>query len=225
MFFVGINDGNVPKKADSRSVLSESDREYLEDKGIVMSASVREKAFTQRFYLYLIMTKSAEKLYMSYAVKNSEGAALMPSYIIRSMRKMFSHCLKLSYKDTAQQNSYVTIPRAANSFDNIEIAANVDEDIIDSLTGGRLVGSVTSFENFAECPLRYYLRYGVDLKEREEFTFSPVNFGVVLHAVIREVCDEIKKNGESYYLISEEKRREMVKRSVAAITDLSLIHI
>lgn len=135
----------------------------------------------------------------------------MPSYIIRSMRKMFSHCLKLSYKDTAQQNSYVTIPRAANSFDNTEIAANVGEDIIDSLTGGRLVGSVTSFENFAECPLRYYLRYGVDLKEREEFTFSPVNFGVVLHAVIREVCDEIKKNGESYYLISEEKRREMVK--------------
>lgn len=59
--------------------------------------------------------------------------------------------------------------------------------------------------------MRYYLRYGVDLKEREEFTFSPVNFGVVLHAVIREVCDEIKKNGESYYLISEEKRREMVK--------------
>ena len=220
MFFVGINDGNVPKKADSRSVLSESDREYLEDKGIVMSASVREKAFTQRFYLYLIMTKSAEKLYMSYAVKNSEGAALMPSYIIRSMRKMFSHCLKLSYKDTAQQNSYVTIPQAANSFDNTEIAANVDEDIIDSLTGGRLVGSVTSFENFAECPLRYYLRYGVDLKEREEFTFSPVNFGVVLHAVIREVCDEIKKNGESYYLISDEKRREMVKRSVAAITDI-----
>ncbi|MFR2512730.1 MAG: hypothetical protein ACLS9K_12990 [Lachnospira eligens] len=57
---------------------------------------------------------------------------------------MFSHCLKLSYKDTAQQNSYVTIPRADNSFDNTEIAANVDEDIIDSLTGGRLVGSVTS---------------------------------------------------------------------------------
>ena len=76
-----------------------------------MSASVREKAFTQRFYLYLIMTKSAEKLYMSYAVKNSEGAALMPSYIIRSMRKMFSHCLKLSYKTRHSQNSYVTIPR------------------------------------------------------------------------------------------------------------------
>ena len=37
------------KKADSRSVLSKCDREYLEDKGIVMSASVREKAFTQRF--------------------------------------------------------------------------------------------------------------------------------------------------------------------------------
>ncbi|MFR2512729.1 MAG: hypothetical protein ACLS9K_12985 [Lachnospira eligens] len=46
-------------------------QEYLEDKGIVMSASVREKAFTQRFYLYLIMTKSAEKLYMSYAVKTA----------------------------------------------------------------------------------------------------------------------------------------------------------
>lgn len=38
----------------------------------------------------------------------------------------------------------MTIPRAANSFDNTEIAANVGEDIIDSLTGGRLVGSVTS---------------------------------------------------------------------------------
>ncbi len=48
MFFVGIHDGNVPKKSDSRSVLSESDREYLEDKGIVMSASVRgESIYTE----------------------------------------------------------------------------------------------------------------------------------------------------------------------------------
>lgn len=220
MFFVGVNDGNVPKKADSRSVLSETDREYLENAGITMSPSVREKAFTQRFYLYLIMTKSSEKLYMSYAVKNSGGEALMPSYIIRNLKKMFPQCCVITKADVSQQNSYVTIPRAATTFAEESVDKCIARTIITDLTGGHLVGSVTSFENYAECQLRYFLRYGLDLREREEFTFSPVNFGVVLHAVIKEVCDEIKKNGESYYLISEQKRRAMVEKSVEAITDI-----
>ena len=43
MFFVGVNDGYVPKKSDSRSVLSETDREKLKTMDVSLSMSVGRK--------------------------------------------------------------------------------------------------------------------------------------------------------------------------------------
>lgn len=69
LFFAGVNDGVVPKKNENCSVLSETDRSILEAQKIVLSPSAREKAFIQKFYLYLMMTKASHRLYLSYAKK------------------------------------------------------------------------------------------------------------------------------------------------------------
>lgn len=69
LFFAGVNDGVVPKKNENCSVLSETDRSILEAQEIVLSPSAREKAFIQKFYLYLMMTKASHRLYLSYAKK------------------------------------------------------------------------------------------------------------------------------------------------------------
>jgi ATP-dependent helicase/nuclease subunit B len=65
LFFAGVNDGVVPKKNENCSVLSETDRSILEAQEIVLSPSAREKAFIQKFYLYLMMTKASHRLYLS----------------------------------------------------------------------------------------------------------------------------------------------------------------
>jgi len=219
MFFVGLNDGNVPKRGDARSILSEMDREYLEEKGITMSPSSREKAFIQRYYLYLIMTKPSDKLYLSYAQKSSEGAPLLPSYIIKNIKKMFSEIKVYGARDIEMIEGLVSIPRADYAYE-ADVDTVVDHSVVEGLIDGHLVGSVSAFEKYASCRYRYYLQYELGLKEREEFEFSNMNFGVVVHNVIKDVCEEIKQNKESFYLISDERRKEMIKNSITAITDI-----
>lgn len=73
--------------------------------------SVREKAFIQRFYLYLIMTKTSEKLYITYARNGMDMKAVLPSYIIRMIKKMFPLVKEYAREDTFAEHAYIRIPK------------------------------------------------------------------------------------------------------------------
>lgn len=89
LFFMGVNDGNIPKNASKGGILSDMDREFLKESGFELSPSPRQQMFIQRFYLYLNLTKPSEKLYMSYAAVNSAGKTLRPSYLVDTVKKLF----------------------------------------------------------------------------------------------------------------------------------------
>lgn len=219
MFFVGVNDGYVPKKSDSRSVLSETDREKLKTMDVSLSMSVREKAFVQRFYLYLIMTKTSQKLYITYAHNSMDMKAILPSYIIRMIKKMFPGMDVLSYDDAAKERSYIRIPKAELEWSDENLAKILADGVALDLYGKELTGSVTSFEQYAACQYAYFCRYGLKLDEREEYKFAVNDFGTILHAVIEDVSKNIKQNKKSFVLLSDEERRSMVSESIHAIAD------
>ncbi len=219
MFFVGVNDGYVPKKSDSRSVLSETDREKLKELDVSLSMSVREKAFVQRFYLYLIMTKTSQKLYITYAYNSMDMKAILPSYIIRMVKKMFPMMKVLSHDDTIMEHSYIRIPKAELEWNDENLAKLLADKIALDLYGKDFTGSVTSFEQYATCQYAYFCRYGLGLTEREEYTFAVNDFGTILHAVIEDVSKNIKRNKKSFVLLSDEDRRSMVSESIHAIAD------
>lgn len=89
LFFLGVNDGNIPKNASKGGIISDMDREFLIESGTEMSPSPRQQMYIQRLYLYLNMTKPSEQLYLSYAKVNSEGKGIRPSYLIDMVRKLF----------------------------------------------------------------------------------------------------------------------------------------
>ena len=89
LFFLGVNDGNIPKNASKGGIISDMDREFLIESGTGMAPSPRQQMYIQRLYLYLNMTKPSEQLYLSYAKVNSEGKGIRPSYLIDTVRKLF----------------------------------------------------------------------------------------------------------------------------------------
>ncbi len=89
LFFVGVNDGNIPKNTNSGGILSEMDRDFFAEEGIELAPDARELMSQQRFYLYLNLTKPREKLFLSYARSDSKGEALMPASLIVSLKGMF----------------------------------------------------------------------------------------------------------------------------------------
>ena len=76
LFFIGVNDGVIPKAANAGGIISEYERELLAEK-VELAPGAREQAFIQRFYLYRNLTKPSEKLYVSYAKVDSEGKAIL----------------------------------------------------------------------------------------------------------------------------------------------------
>lgn len=99
LFFVGVNDGVVPKAENAGGIISQFEREMLEELQLELAPGAREKVFIQKFYLYLNMTKPSERLYVTYAKVNAEGKALRRSYLIATLLKLFP---KLTVTEVAE---------------------------------------------------------------------------------------------------------------------------
>ncbi len=89
LFFLGINDGNIPKGTGGGGIISDIDREFLQESDWELAPTPRQQMYIQRLYLYLNMTKPSERLYLSYAKVGNDGKSKRPAYLIDTMQKLF----------------------------------------------------------------------------------------------------------------------------------------
>lgn len=89
LFFVGANDTFLPGKLGQGGILSERDREKFSEKKIALSPGAKEQTYTQKFYLYMNLTKPSERLYISYSKVSSDGKSLRPAYLIQDLKQLF----------------------------------------------------------------------------------------------------------------------------------------
>ena len=93
LFFLGVNDGNIPKSVGNGGLISDLDRQFIIEHGFELAPTPRQQMFIQRLYLYLNMTKPSEKLILSYVGMNSEGKAVRPSYLIETVKKLYPNLI------------------------------------------------------------------------------------------------------------------------------------
>ena len=101
LFFVGVNEGIVPKVIGSGGILSDIERELLTDNGIELAPTKRQQAFTENFYIYLSMTKPKDKLYITFHRVNEESKSVGPSYLIGRLMTYFQ---KLGISNEGEQS-------------------------------------------------------------------------------------------------------------------------
>ncbi len=98
LFFIGVNEGIIPKAIGSGGILSDTERELLISNEIELAPTKRQQAFTEQFYIYLNMTKPKEKLYISYHKLNEDGKSKNPSFLIGKLLQLFP-LLKITDED------------------------------------------------------------------------------------------------------------------------------
>lgn len=108
LFFVGVNDGIIPKASDAGGIISEYEREFLLAADMELAPSAREQAFIQRFYLYRNLTKPSNRLYISYARVDSGGKAIRPSYLVNVILKLFPELTVNMHEDVKAQPDFYT---------------------------------------------------------------------------------------------------------------------
>ena len=89
LFFIGVNEGAVPKTTEAPSFLTEADRDDLQKKGIALRPTAREQAYIQNFYLYLALTRPSKRLILSYAMGDGTGAQSRPSSLIGIVKRLY----------------------------------------------------------------------------------------------------------------------------------------
>lgn len=89
LYLIGASDGAIPKVAANGGIFTQSDRERLKDADFVLAPTAKEKSFTQKFYLYQVMTKPSSKLCITFPRVNGSGEPVRKSYIISMVCNLY----------------------------------------------------------------------------------------------------------------------------------------
>ena len=89
LFVCGANDGSLPTVKDSGGLINDREKRKRKSLGFNLSDTVREDLYTGRFYLYQVLTKPSDKLFISFAGMDFEGKSLRPSILINMVKSIF----------------------------------------------------------------------------------------------------------------------------------------
>lgn len=254
LFFLGVNDGKIPKLSSTGGILSDIDREFLAEADLELAPTPRQQMFIQKFYLYLNVTKPSHELFLSYARRNGEGKSLKPSYFIESIRKLFplleitkAAGEKENLPKTIEEGRFRTV-RLLEKYKAGEATKEEEqqlfalwkilqeeakgkewvEDILDSvfytytdtkiskeaaraLYGTMLQSSVSRLEKMASCAYAHFLQYGLNLQEREEYSFQAVDMGNVFHGVLELFSAKLTEEHHTWLTFEEEDGLRILK--------------
>ena len=264
LFFIGVNEGIVPKTENGGGLLTESDRDHLAARHVKLKPTARENLVISRYYMYLTLSKPSDRLYLMYSEADIDGAVRRPSYLISSVRRLYTDLPVRTGADPMTAEGLYELPESpADGFsllagtigtiaDKPPVPAFFEffkwyrndpawfyrtEALLDALNyrrpkdvisrrtarmlyGDRLVNSATRLERFSECAFAHFVSYGLRLKEREEYSFSGMDMGNVLHSALETFAGELAKEGRSWADLSSAERNARAEAAVrsAALT-------
>ena len=88
--------------------------------------------------------------------------------------------------------------------------------VASALYGQTLLGSISRLEQYAACAYSHFLRYGLRLKEQEEYTFEAVDLGNIFHGVLEIFARSLEENGYTWFDFPEEEGERLVEEAVDA---------
>lgn len=85
------------------------------------------------------------------------------------------------------------------------IAETIKKENIERLYGSTLKASISRLEQYIQCPFSFHLKYGLKLKEEEEYKIKPLDTGAFMHKIIDTFFERI-----SDINIDEEKTEKII---------------
>ncbi|MDO5555789.1 MAG: helicase-exonuclease AddAB subunit AddB [Clostridia bacterium] len=84
------------------------------------------------------------------------------------------------------------LTKAINGYNNKNKPDKISEENIKKLYGNTLKTSVSKLEQYKKCPFSFHLKYGLKLKEKEEFRIKPIDTGSFMHDIIDTFFANVK---------------------------------
>lgn len=266
LFFLGVNDGNIPAGKGGGGILSDTEREFLSAEEFALAPTTREQIYTEQFYLYLCLTKPSKHLYLLYSETSNDGQAMRPAYIIDRICRIFPDLTIQSGAGRETMRSILAddfgrgylveglrrgweknviwqeIYRQYRIMENETLAAQADGEaaqtdmvsgLLDRLVDAAyyvnaeshitkqaakalyqeiLMGSTSQFECFASCPFSYFVKYGLQLEEREEHQVQFFDIGNIVHEALERYTKILIERGIGWGDITEKEQHVLANQ-------------
>lgn len=87
----------------------------------------------------------------------------------------------------------------------------LDDVAVESFFPKDLYSSVSQLETFAACPFRYFLQYGLRLKEREQYRVDAPLVGNFYHQALQMLVTKIRERGLSWGELSDQELAQLTR--------------
>ena len=128
----------------------------------------------------------------------------------------------LNYYDVTEKDKFQKVLNAENYTNNSD---NISKENVEKLYGKRLRGSVSKLEQYRTCPFAFHLKYGLKLKEKEDFKLQSLDTGTFMHEVIDTFFSELEAQSIKVKDLSEEKLEEIVYKIIEELLKSSKYYI
>ena len=91
---------------------------------------------------------------------------------------------------------------------------NITKENIDKLYGNTLVTSISKLEQYRSCPFSYYLKYGLKLKEVEEYKMQSIDTGNFMHEVIDTFFSIIREEELEIKELEDEQIKNIIEKII-----------
>ncbi len=261
LFFIGINDGIIPKATGSGGIISDFEREFLQGANIELAPTPRQQIYQQRLYLYMNMTKPTHSLCLSFSKVDGEGKSLRPAYLVWNLKQLFPN-LQIETYDAQNIESYLATKESGldylatqmrnfalhqgtfsskNERDEFYTAFgwyyekeewkgkveklihgafykyethSLSSAVAELLYGSILQNSVSRLEQYASCAYSHFLKYGLELQERNEYSLEKVDLGTIFHGVLEGFGKALEQSKYTWFDFSQQAGNELIKQVV-----------
>lgn len=119
------------------------------------------------------------------------------------------------YKQQSNWKPVLSLMKRADYYNKRGVM--LDSDIANMMYDGKITYSATRINTYAACPFQYFLKYGLNAKERDVWEVNSSNIGTYAHEVIRQFCNAVEDGAdtntdkiERWRNLSDEKRDDII---------------
>ncbi len=213
LFLLGADDGSIPLVTPGGGLLTDRDRELLEDYGLELAPRMEEKLSREETIVYTACTKPTEKLCVTWPAAGESGGEKRPSFLVETLRTLFPQAeqpseIRPSPDQLRAQAARVPELREAleeredfaASFRRLDRAAQwergrLSPKAVKALYGEKVAMSASRMDQYKSCHFAYFLRYGLGAKDRRPAGFHAPEYGTFVHYVLEHVFQVVRDRG------------------------------
>lgn len=237
LYILGANDGSLPAVVSGGSLLSERERNILKDDFQIQLAPDSEGNLQRQLLtIYSALTSPTQKLYLSYSTQNA-GEQLQPSFLVGRMQKLLPEMngigqLETEYTAESAAAQYLSwegqmeqatltaaISRASREITALAEAIargkqgavprqeRIRREEAEALFGTPVALTASRLDQLGNCPLSFFLNYGLKAKARKAATFDAAEFGTFIHFILEQTVKTLAEKDEIAPLDREESAK------------------